>query len=382
MHCKQLFFLTITFFLAITVHSQVQPGDEWAAMNNGNNYTTIPDLQSLGKRLLNGKTGSIVAINPSNGEILCLATNSPTGEDPGIAIARAHAPGSTIKVAQALTFLTAGIADVNTAVECQRGLKVDRARIRCHKHYSPIKLKDAIAFSCNSWFLTQMMAMISHRTLFTSKNDALNTWGDYMRSMGLGGPLGVDIPGEKGGLIPKPAYMDKRYNGRWNEKTIMWVGMGQGDITVTPLQLCNLAASIANKGIYYVPHIHKDSQEKPLDMRYLIPNITMISPDAYDIITEAMRWVMTKGTGLPVASATQMCGKTGTAENEGKDHSVFLGFAPMNDPQIAVSVFIEHGGWGADLAAPIASLIAEQYIKGKLSPASEARAQHLSLKSF
>lgn len=371
----QPFLLAIVLLIVFstTIHSQTFDEEH---------TTIIPSLQSLGNRLLTNKTGSIVAIDPSNGEILCLATNSPTGEDPSIAIARAYPPGSAIKVAQALTFMATSIADENTAVNCKRGLQVDRTFIRCHKHHSPLKLKDAIAFSCNSWFLTEMMNMISNRTLFRDQNDALNTWNDYMRSMGLGEPLGVDIPGEKGGLIPKPDYMNKRYKDRWNEKTIMWVGMGQGDINTTPLQLCNLAASIANKGIYYVPHIHKDSEDNPIDMRYLIPNITMISPDVYDTVIEAMRWVMTKGTGLPVASATQMCGKTGTAENDGKDHSVFLGFAPMDNPKIAISVFIEHGGWGAELAAPMASLIAEQFIKGKLSPSSETLAQQLSDKSF
>ncbi len=369
----RLLLLSAIWSIACITHAQKQQGEEFKTSQGIGELTTVAALQNLGKQLLKGKTGSIVAIDPNNGEILCLATNSPAGEDASIAIARAHAPGSTIKVAQALTFITTGIAGKATSATCKRGLSVDRSFIRCHKHYSPIALQDAIAFSCNSWFLTQMMAMIANRTLFSSQNDALNTWAEYMGSMGLGAPLGVDIAGEKGGLIPKPAYMNKRYKGRWNEKTIMWVGMGQGDITVTPLQLCNLAASIAGRGIYYTPHIHRDSDLHPLNTRYLIPNITMISPDAYDTVIQSMRWVMTKGTGKPVASAVPMCGKTGTAENEGKDHSVFIGFAPMKQPTIAISVFIEHGGWGADVAAPMASLMIEQYVKGSLSPASQQR---------
>lgn len=163
----------------------------------------------------------------------------------------------------------------------------------------------------------------------------------------------------------------------------MWAGMGQGDITVTPLQLANLAASIANRGFFYTPHIHKDCDWNPLSSRFLKQHQTMVSPISYNVVINGMRKCVTKGTASAINTPRfTICGKTGTAENAGKDHSVFIGFAPMTNPKIAISVYIEHGGWGSDVAAPIAALIMEKYLKGNLSAKSQTVAKRIiSLKT-
>lgn len=341
--------------------------------------TLRPLLQQLGERLLTGKTGSIVAINPANGEILCLATNSPTGSDVRLAIGKPYAPGSTFKTAQALTLLSEGIVTTETTVDCTKGFIDGSIRVGCHEHRSPLKLKDAIAHSCNSWFLVTFASMINDDFMYDSHDEAIDTWRSYMQSMGLGGPMHIDIPGEQGGLLANSNYLNRRYKDGWDGKTIWWAGMGQGDVTLTPLQLCNLAVTIANRGWYYVPHIHRDTQNQ----RYLTPRQTRVAKEAYPPVVEGMRLAVTKGTAAGInTNAYPICGKTGTVENPGEDHSVFIGFAPMNEPKIAVSVYIEHGGFGADLAAPVASLLIEMYLRGALSPASEAKAKRIAAKKI
>ena len=338
--------------------------------------TLRPLLQQMGQRLLQNKTGSIVAIEPATGKVLCLATNSPQGPDDALAIATAYAPGSTIKTAQALTLLSMGLIDENTRVACYGSFRDGNIRVGCHRHPSPLGLVSALAVSCNTWFLSQFMAMLNDRFLFDDKNDAITQWHDCMQSMGLGGPLGVDLPGEKGGLLPNVGYLARRYPKGWNARTIMWVGMGQGDITATPLQLANLAVSIANRGWFRTPHIHTDAPPASLEQRF-----TKVDSMAYDLVVRGMRQAVLRGTCTAANSHLfTVCGKTGTVENSGKDHSVFIGFAPMDNPKIAIAVLVEHGGFGADLAAPMASVMMELYLKGKLTPAMEQRAVRLENK--
>lgn len=339
---------------SLTCGAQVLPTD--------GPLTVRPVLQKMGERLLRGRTGSIVAIQPETGEILCLATNSPQGPQLELAIAKAYAPGSTFKVAQALTMLSEGIVTTETTVECHDGITDGNIRVGCHHHRSPLNLTDAIAFSCNTWFLMNFASMINDDFMYEDRDQAINTWRDYMRSMGLGGPVGVDIAGEKGGLLANANYLNRRYKEGWDGKTIWWAGMGQGDVTVTPLQLCNLAASIANRGYYYLPHIHQNAES-----RYKVRHNTKVLPEAYGPVIEGMRGCVEKGTGTAIKTTYPICGKTGTVENSGRDHSAFIGFAPMNAPKIAVAVYVEHGGWGADLAAPIGGIIMELYLKGELS---------------
>ena len=364
--------LTILLFLGVclVVCGQGLPTD--------GPLTLRPMLQQLGERLLKGKTGAIVAINPANGEILCLATNTPQGYDVRQAIGKPQAPGSTFKTAQALTLLSEGIITPETTVECNNGITDGNIKVGCHKHRSPLALKDAIAQSCNTWFLMTFASMINDDFMYESKEEAITTWRSYMQSMGLGGPMHIDIQGEQGGLLAGADYLNRRYKDGWDGKTIWWAGMGQGDVTCTPLQLCNLAVTIANRGWYYVPHIHKDTQNK----RYLTKRQTKVSPDAYGPVVEGMRMAVEKGTATSIKTSYPICGKTGTIENPGEDHSAFIAFAPMNEPKIAIAVYVEHGGFGADMAAPMAGLVVEQYLKGKLSTASEEKAKRIENKKI
>ena len=341
--------------------------------------TLRPLLQQLGTELMQGKKGSIVAIDPATGEILCMVTNSPEGPDDALAIATAYPPGSTIKPAQALVFLSEGLVKADTKIACHHGFHDGNIKVKCHSHYSPETLTGALAVSCNTWFLQSYLTMLNDRQKYGSKEKAVSTWHDYLVSMGLGGPSGIDMPGEKGGLVANVNYLTRRYKTGWEPRTILWAGMGQGDITVTPLQLCNLAASIANRGFFFTPHIHKNTEWSPLPPRFLTPHQTKALPAAYNTVIAGMRLAVTKGTATVLnGTSYPVCGKTGTAENAGKDHSAFIGFAPMNNPKIAIAVYIEHGGFGADTAAPIAGLVMEKYLKGRLSPKSTARVRRLA----
>lgn len=340
--------------------------------------TIRPMLQQLGERLLKGKTGSIVAINPENGEIICLATNTPQGPDVRQAIGKPQAPGSTFKTAQALTLLSEGFFTPDTKMTCNSGITDGNIKVGCHKHRSPLNLKDALAQSCNTWFIVNFGSMINDEFMYESKEEAINTWRSYMQSMGLGGPMYIDIQGEQGGLLAGADYLNRRYMDGWDGKTIWWAGMGQGDVTCTPLQLCNLAVTIANRGWFYVPHIHK----KTTNQRYLTKRQTKVAKEAYAPVVEGMRLAVENGTATSIKASYSICGKTGTIENPGEDHSAFIAFAPMNNPKIAIAVYIEHGGFGADMAAPIAGLIIESYLKGTLSPTSEAKAQRIANKKI
>lgn len=365
-----IFLLVILYTTGLSLRAQDLPTD--------GPLTLRPTLQKLGERLLKGKTGAIVAINPANGEILCLATNTPQGYDVRQAIGKPQAPGSTFKTAQALVMLSEGSITPETAVKCENGVTDGNIKVGCHQHRSPLKLKDALAQSCNTWFLMTFASMINDDFMYETRDEAITTWRSYMQSMGLGGPMHIDIDGEQGGLLAGADYLNRRYPKGWDGKTIWWAGMGQGDVTLTPLQLCNLAVTIANRGWFYVPHIHKDTKNQ----RYLTRRQTKVTPEAYVPVVEGMRLAVEKGTATGIRTSYPICGKTGTIENPGADHSAFIAFAPMNDPKIAVSVYVEHGGFGADLAAPMAALIIEQYLKGKLSTQSEARTKRLEAKAI
>ena len=365
-HLKTLTLSLLSLLLPTPSGAQALPTD--------GPLTLRPMLQQLGERLLQGKTGSIVAINPANGEILCLATHTPTGSDVRQAIGRPQAPGSTFKTAQALTLLSEGIVTTDTRVDCNKGFLDGNIRVGCHQHRSPLALKEALAQSCNSWFLVTFASMINDDFMYESKDEAINTWRSYMQSMGLGGPMHIDIEGEQGGLLAGADYLNRRYRDGWDGKTIWWAGMGQGDVTLTPLQMCNLAVTIANRGWFYVPHIHKNTT----NARYLTRRQTKVKAEAYAPVVEGMRLAVEHGTATALRTTYPVCGKTGTIENPGPDHSAFIGFAPMAEPKIAVSVYVEHGGFGADLAAPMAGLLMECYLKGKLSPQSETRAKRIA----
>ena len=354
-------------------------------------------LQELGERLLEGKIGSIVAIEPSTGEVLCMVS-SPS-YDPRIMVGRQrgrnhlalskdvwkpllnrsimgqYPPGSTFKTTQGLTYMTEGIIDQNTLFPCARGFNYRGLHVGCHPHGAPTNLVQALCTSCNSYFCWGLFRMIGNRRRYRNVQEAMNTWRDYMVSMGFGYKLGVDLPGEKRGLIPNAAFYDKAYKGSWNGLTVISISIGQGEVNLTPLQIANLSATIANRGYYYVPHVVRKVQGEQLDTLYRRKHYTKASRKAYEYVVQGMRASVVGGTCHAANRADYLvCGKTGTAQNRGQDHSVFMGFAPMDNPKIAIAVYVENGGFGATYGVPIGSLMMEQYINGKLSPMSEAQA--------
>lgn len=354
-------------------------------------------LQALGERLLEGKIGSIVAIEPSTGEVLCMVS-SPT-YDPRTVTGRKrgkmHAmlsrnpwkpllnrsimgmypPGSTFKTTQGLTFLTEGIIGPGTSFPCHHGFYCRGLHVGCHGHASPISLVPAIGTSCNGYFCWGLYYMLGNRKKYKNVQEGMNTWRDYMVSMGFGYKLGIDLSGEKRGLIPNAQYYDKAYRGSWNALTVISIAIGQGEVLLTPLQIANLGATIANRGYFYTPHVVKKVKGEQLEAKFREKHYTKASRRAYEYIVAGMRRAVTGGTCRAADRADyEVCGKTGTAQNHGQDHSIFMGFAPMNNPKIAIAVYVENGGFGADYGVPIGALMMEQYIKGKVSPESEKRA--------
>lgn len=354
-------------------------------------------LQALGERLLEGKIGSIVAIEPATGEVLCMVS-SPT-YDPRLMVGRQrgknhkilssnvwkpllnrsimgqYPPGSTFKTSQALTYMTEGIISPGTAFSCAHGFSFKGLHVGCHGHGSPLAIVDALSTSCNAYFCWGLYYMIGNRKKYRSAHDAMNVWRDYMVSMGFGYKLGIDLPGEKRGLIPNGDYYNNVYKGSWNGLTVISISIGQGEVNLTPLQIANLGATIANRGYYITPHVVKKIRGEALDSAFTEKHYTKASRSSYDWVVAGMRSSVIKGTCKAANRSDYLvCGKTGTAQNRGQDHSVFMGFAPMDDPKIAIAVYVENGGFGADYGVPIGSLMMEQYITGKLSPASEATA--------
>ena len=354
-------------------------------------------LQALGERLLEGKIGSIVAIEPATGEVLCMVS-SPT-YDPRLMVGRQrgknhkilssnvwkpllnrsimgqYPPGSTFKTSQALTYMTEGIISPGTAFSCAHGFSFKGLHVGCHGHGSPLAIVDALSTSCNAYFCWGLYYMIGNRKKYRSAHDAMNVWRDYMVSMGFGYNLGIDLPGEKRGLIPNGDYYNNAYKGSWNGLTVISISIGQGEVNLTPLQIANFGATIANRGYYITPHVVKKIRGEALDSAFTEKHYTKASRSSYDWVVAGMRSSVIKGTCKAANRSDYLvCGKTGTAQNRGQDHSVFMGFAPMDDPKIAIAVYVENGGFGADYGVPIGSLMMEQYITGKLSPASEATA--------
>ena len=350
------------------------------------------ELQRLGEQLLEGKKGSIVAIEPSTGEVLCMVS-SPC-YDPRIMIGRQrgknhtllskdpmnpllnraimgqYPPGSTFKTSQALTFLTEGIIDSTTMYPCHRGFIYKGMKVGCHGHGSPLNLIPAIGTSCNGYFCWGLYHMLTNKK-YGSLQAAMDTWRDYMVSMGFGYKLGIDLPGEKRGMIPNGSYYDKAFKHNWNALGVISISIGQGEVTLTPLQ-------IANRGWFITPHVVKAIEDEQIDTLYTKKRYTKADARAYNLVARGMRRAVTGGTCRSANRRDyEVCGKTGTAQNRGRDHSVFMGFAPMNEPKIAVSVYVENGGFGATFGVPIGALIMEQYIKGELSEGSKRQASRI-----
>ncbi|MBO5828441.1 MAG: penicillin-binding transpeptidase domain-containing protein [Paludibacteraceae bacterium] len=350
------------------------------------------DLQMYGERLMENKVGSIVAIDPKTGEILA-QVSSPT-YDPAILSGRKRSenyekllknplkplldrpvmayypPGSTFKIANALIFEQEGIISENTYQSCHLGYHVGRFSVGCHAHYSPLNLVQSVQHSCNAYYCASFRTMMDHKK-YKNISDAFETWKNHIVSLGFGYKLGADVPNEKRGYIPNSGVYDKLYGkDRWKSLMIVSNSIGQGEILTTPLQIANLAAIVANRGYFIVPHLVKNIEGGEIDSLYLTKKITSISPQYFTPIIEGMDLVMRAGTGwYSRIDSVAVCGKTGTAENpHGEDHSLFMAFAPKDDPKIAICVVVENSGFGATWAAPIASLMIEKYLKGYIAP--------------
>ena len=360
------------------------------------------DLQAYGEKLMRNKVGSIVMIEPATGEVLCLV--SSPNYDPGLLVGRQrgknhhllsedpqkplidraitgfYPPGSTFKPTQGLIFLQEGVITPETMYTCAHGYTYRGGKPACHGHPSPLSLVPALATSCNSYFCWGLHDMLDSRRRYPSVQEAFEIWKNHLVSMGYGYPLGIDLPGEKRGYIPNSKVYDKVYGGRWNSSTVISIAIGQGEVSATPLQICNLAATIANRGYFITPHVVKEVQDTPLDTLYTNKRYPTIDSKYYDIVAEGMRNAVLGGTCWRAAiPGIEVCGKTGTAENpHGKDHSAFIGFAPYKDPKVAICVCVQNGGFGAAFGVPIGKLMMELYLKGEIAPEDKVLEEQIS----
>jgi penicillin-binding protein 2 len=354
------------------------------------------ELQAYGEELLQNKRGCIVAIEPSTGEIIALVS-SPS-YDPNLLVgnrnirenypkllqnpdkplfprplASEYMPGSTFKLVQSLVGLQEGVIEENTGFPCNKSI------VGCHNHPSAQSVTQAVQMSCNPYYYAVTRRVIQQKKSKDIYEDAelgLRKWAKYMNSFGLGVRLETDITGLRSGVIPDPAYYDKWYgHHQWKFSTIRSISIGQGEVQLTPLQLANLAAIMANRGWYYTPHFVASIGENGPLPRYKKKHYTMVNREHFDPVIEGMRRVVWEPGGTARRARIDgitVCGKTGTVENyigsvKQKNHSVFIAFAPMNDPKIAIAVFIENaGGGGGTWAAPTASLMIEQYLNGEV----------------
>lgn len=359
-------------------------------------------LQQYAESLMINKIGAVVAIQPRTGEILAMVS-SPT-YDPTLLVGRqrgkeyrnlvnnpykplfdralmaAYPPGSTFKPGQGLILLQEGIINSNTAYPCSHGFISGGLRVGCHGHGSPLPLKPALQTSCNAFFCWGFKAMIDRRSKYGTPADAFEVWKHHLVSMGYGYKLGVDLPSESRGFLPNAAYYNSRYGeNRWSANTIISVSIGQGEICATPLQIANVCATIANRGWFITPHVVKEVQDTVLDPLYTERRYPTIDERWYNEVAEGMRMAVTGGTcRLANLHDIAVAGKTGTAQNpHGRDHSAFMGFAPYDNPEIAVAVYVENAGFGATYGVPIGSLIIEKYLKGEISPERKYIEQHM-----
>lgn len=352
-------------------------------------------LQEYGEELMKNYRGSIVAIEPKTGEVLALI--SAPSYNPTLLVGRdreenymklrndtlkplfnyatqaLYPPGSTFKPVNALVALQEGTATTRTTYYCDLGYYARGVKVGCHNHPSPLDMEHSIQHSCNAYFCNLYRQVIEDND-YETVEAAYNNWREHLRSFGFNQPLGIDLPYEKGGFIPKSSYYDRYYGeGRWKALTIISMAIGQGEILTTPLQIANLAAIIANKGHYYIPHVVKEIEgfDEIIDM-YQQPQYTSIDTGFFQVVINGMDKAVNESGGTALIARHReivICGKTGTAQNpHGKDHSVFMAFAPKDDPKIAISVYVEHGEWGSSYAAPIASLMIEKYLTDTIAP--------------
>lgn len=384
----------------VDVHSRItgsyQEGrfDE-SAMIGSDLYLTIEaDLQEYGEKMMKNFTGSIVAIEPSTGEVLCLVSTPSYQPDLLVgrglsqnfnklssdtllplfnrALAASYPPGSTFKIINALIGLQEKVITPASEFGCQMGYSFKGQFLGCHNHRSPLDLREGIQHSCNSYFVN-VFRRIMEDPKFGSTQDAFNNWRNHLLTFGLGNVLNTDLLGELKGFIPKDEYFNRYYGaGRWNFLTIRSMAIGQGELGVTPLQMANLTSAIANKGYFVPPHVVKyinviDTVEGSFKDKHY----TAIDTSYFTVVIDGMDLAVNGGAGSTAGRAKIdgiiVCGKTGTAENpHGEDHSIFIAFAPRENPKIAIAVYIENGGFGGTWAAPVASLMMEKYLTGEV----------------
>ena len=366
---------------------------------SGNDITLTIDavLQQYGEALMINKRGGIVAIEPSTGEILAMVS-MPT-YDPNLMVGRdrsknftklyldsinkplldrglqaQYPPGSPFKVISALVALQENVLTTSSSIQCFGGYKYGSGKssfMRCHCETSgsPVNLNVAIYRSCNSYFATAYRRVIDK---YPTPTEGVNIWSKHAKSFGLGNYLDNDLSVGQKGNIPDGSLYNKIYpNGRWRSTATISNSIGQGEVLTTPIQLANMTAAIANEGFYYVPHIAKKIKGKALDKKFTTPVYTTIDKKNFKPVIEGLFDVFDNPRGTARGSMVegiQICGKTGTSENpHGQDHSIFIAFAPKDNPKIAIAVFVENGYWGARWAGPIATLMIEKYLNGKTS---------------
>ena len=356
--------------------------------------TTIDaDLQQYGQLLMQNKVGSLVAIEPSTGEILTMVSSpgidvemladigkhyTEIVSDPhkplfNRAVPAPYPPGSVFKLVNGLIGLQEGVLKPEYTYPCNKGYYFGSHKLGCHAHRSPLNLEEAIMMSCNGYFCYVMKNILENKK-YKGPGEALDKWHEYLESFGFGHKLGSDFPSELGGTIPTSAYYNKIYGkGGWKFTTVISISIGQGEIGATPLQIANMCAIMANRGHYYIPHIIKDSDSLKIDQKYKERQYTLVDTTHFYQVIDGMWRAVNSGFGsggtasIAAVPGLDICGKTGTAQNpRGADNSVFICFAPKENPKIAVAAYIENGGFGATWACPIASLLVEKYLNGTI----------------
>lgn len=387
-------------------------GEQDTLAERGKDLTLTLDieLQKYAQQLMTGKRGGIVALEPSTGEILTLVT-APS-YDPNMLVGRkrsknsailmdpenlekptydrglkaSYPPGSPFKMMNALIGLQEGVISEQTSFYCYNGFRYGNSKsdfmgCHCDIYGRPIQLKTAISRSCNSYFSNTYKRIVEKNN---NPSEGLDNWSAHVKSFGLGDYLGYDLPQGSPGLIPTGEYYDNMYKYSWNASTNISNAIGQGEVQTTPIQLANFTAAIANKGYFYTPHVLKEVDRKSIENpSFTEKKQTTIDKEHFSPVIEAMYEVFKTGTGrFNQIKGIQICGKTGTSENYAvvngervklEDHSILVAFAPKDNPKIAIAIFVENGGYGSTIAAPIASLMIEKYLNGKISKATKYR---------
>ena len=338
-----------------------------------------------------GESLTIVAIEPSTGEILACVSNP--SYDPNLLVGRArtknyahllfdpskplfnralmayYPPGSTFKLINDLIGEEEGVLHPNTSYYCDGGYHMGSLTVKCDARHGTIALETAIEHSCNTYHCYVFRSIVDQKK-FKSTEEGYENWRRHVLTFGIGKRLYSDLPQELKGNVPTVQYYDKYFGkGRWRSSTVVSLSIGQGELGITPLQMANTMCIIANRGHFYIPHIMKKVGNNPQkDKKFTEKNHTSVRPEYYDIVQDGMQKVLESGTAArSQIKGITVLGKTGTAQNPGKDHSLFVGFAPRENPKIAVGIMVENGGWGSDWAAPIATLMIEKYLNDTIA---------------